>query len=595
MIRADRLAALPLARATQLALGASIVLFVCGSSSVQELHRIGSPFRWLGLFAFAGSAVTWAVAERGDISRLLPVAWPALAIAVVGVASAVWSIDSRLTIERSGTFAVALAGAIAVGAAVRGRLDAAQLVAEPIVGAASLICVAGGVLYAFDPGEAAQLPVRQIPLRFSGIGENPNTVQMLAALAVILALWLAVRATGLRRLLAGAAVVILGAHVAASGSRGGLLAVVVGTFCFALGAVGLRRRLALLAAAAAISGGVAAGNQLMYRTMSPAPQPAPTAKAGVSGARVHYPKEILPPLDSEVGVASAANRSLLSGEGRGAALREAFHQGSARPFAGFGFGTEEHAFFDRLEEFESARPENSFLGFYLQLGVVGPLLWAAVGIAVIWLALWRARSLAADARVAAAAWAGVVAAGFALGLGQSYVYAVGNVATLAFWVSALVAVAIAGRPRARPSRRALAVVVSCTLAPIAVLAVVGRWEGSRAEARQNAGLARIWTAVGGLQGREADGFRLSPPEACVLYASGGEPAAYELCFQGGHLVEAYDRRHGSFHVSSLRAFGPTAAAISVSAAAVDARIHSVAPDAAALPLGPAYLTRPIPG
>jgi hypothetical protein len=78
-------------------------------------------------------------------------------------------------------------------------------------------------------------------------------------------------------------------------------------------------------------------------------------------------------------------------------------------------------------------PEDSYIGIGLQLGLAG--LFAFAGLLV---ALGRAgvRSLRMEGGSIAVAGLGVLAAALVAALGQSYVYSVGNVATVTVWVAA---------------------------------------------------------------------------------------------------------------------------------------------------------------
>jgi hypothetical protein len=125
-----------------------------------------------------------------------------------------------------------------------------------------------------------------------------------------------------------------------------------------------------------------------------------------------------------------------AGDGRMVVWRDAIDQGLERPLAGFGFGNEEQVFVDRSSEFMGSRPENSFIGLFMQLGVVGLLVFI-VAVAASLLAFMRRRRHAG----AAAAAAGVLVAGTVMCMFQSYVYSVGNIATTTFWVAALLAAA----------------------------------------------------------------------------------------------------------------------------------------------------------
>jgi O-antigen ligase len=134
--------------------------------------------------------------------------------------------------------------------------------------------------------------------------------------------------------------------------------------------------------------------------------------------------------------------SFLGSSGRTEAWRGALKQIEGRPLLGYGFGTENHVFVDRFYDFEGSYVENSFLGLGLQLGMVG-----AVSLIVL-LAAIAGASLPAlrrqrDRGDPAAALAAVGAAGLLLMFVQSYVYSVGDVATVTFWVSCFL---LAGLP-----------------------------------------------------------------------------------------------------------------------------------------------------
>jgi hypothetical protein len=132
-----------------------------------------------------------------------------------------------------------------------------------------------------------------------------------------------------------------------------------------------------------------------------------------------------------IGVADTERhvRGLLGSSGRSEAWAGAITQALKRPVAGHGFGTEDRVFVDRYVFFNSNVPENSYIGLFLQLGLVGVALLGAFAV----LALMRALRTAGGRN--AAACAAVVAAGLVLALFQSYLYAAGNNATAAFWIS----------------------------------------------------------------------------------------------------------------------------------------------------------------
>ena len=122
--------------------------------------------------------------------------------------------------------------------------------------------------------------------------------------------------------------------------------------------------------------------------------------------------------------------------GRLQAWEGALHQGDQRPLLGFGFGTEERVFVDRYYTFEGSRPENSYLGLYLQLGAVGLLLLLAGWYILLSAYVAILRGAPAVDRSVASVCAGVVCAGLLLTIVQSYVYSVGNIASVSFWICA---------------------------------------------------------------------------------------------------------------------------------------------------------------
>src|SRR5205085_579951 len=217
-----------------------------------------------------------------------------------------------------------------------------------------LVALAGIGVYLVRHGRAVQPATTQNPVRFRGIGQNPNTVAMLLAVALPLAALLGLEArTRARRLGAAAAFLLLWGSIVASGSR--------------------------------------------------------RAPPG----------------------------------GRLDAWRAGLHQGDGRPLLGYGFGTEDHVFVDRLYDFEGGTAENSFVGLFMQLGGAGLALFLLL-VASLLLAGWRAVRRAADRGLAAACFA-VLVLGLALAVVQSYVYSVGNTATMSIWICSFLPVAAASR------------------------------------------------------------------------------------------------------------------------------------------------------
>jgi O-Antigen ligase len=557
-------------RAVQWSLSATVVCTVLGSSSVADVTRVGSKLRWVALAALLVSAAIHAWQRRERLR--LPGRPEALAFALVvlAFASTVWSVAPRLTFERATSLAVAVVATALLAAAAADDAPFARLLAEAVVGAAVVVCIVGALVYAVDPGGGAQAAVAGTPFRFRGLGENPNTVPMLCAVAIPLALWLLW--DGLRG--AWAAVAIFGATVIASGSRSGVVGSAAALVVFALLAP-LRDRLrrpVLVAAGVAATGCLLLGIVVLDRlTALPSVTPQPSA---VPQKPARLPRVVLSPLEDERGSVATGGRVLIGRDGRVQALREAIAEGNQRRAAGWGFGTEERVFVDRLAQFHAGRPENSYAGLYLQLGLVGLVLFLAFAATVLH-AGFRGRTAASAGATAGAA------AGLALGLGQSYVYSVGNVATVSVWLCFFLAVSLGVSPPLRRPGRVVALVVA--LAVVAV--IVGRLERSSAlEATRN-GIANVWHEVAG---RTPDGFRLlGVGNACLLY----DRAALEVCFDHGQAVQAIDRRSGGFEAWTLQSFGSGASTLVVSSARIERALRSLGAFGAGIGEGPAYLAR----
>ena len=158
------------------------------------------------------------------------------------------------------------------------------------------------------------------------------------------------------------------------------------------------------------------------------------------------------PLDEDIGSALPGpdGRPRAPGtvgeSGRRAAWRGALEQAGRRPVAGYGFGTEDRVFVDRYRDFSGGLVHNYYLGLLLQLGAVG--LASFLALMLLWLfRAGRAYDRLADRdRLALVACAGMVCAGLAAALVQSYLTSVGNIATVSFWIGAFLLAAL-GDPR----------------------------------------------------------------------------------------------------------------------------------------------------
>jgi O-antigen ligase len=419
-------------RLVPLLAGATVLAFAAGSSSIPRVASAGHPVRWALLVALLAAATIWSK-PRFSIRR------PGLAAAaLVGLAllSTAWSVDPRASFEHAVSLGLLFATCVLLAAAASGRPDRAAALLAGIVAGAVVVGLLGLLILAVDHGRAVAAATYQSPARFRGFGQDPNTVALLfgvTAPLVVGALLLTKR-----RALAAAALALLVGTIVASGSRGGLGAAAIGSAVVVLACA--RRRAHVLAGLAAIAA-VAAAGAAIQSLPKPATSGVPVVRqAGAPKPRPGYlDAEVLYPLNADVGrplpggAQPAVVRSLLGGSGRLDAWRGALHEAERRPVAGHGFGTEQAVFVDRYYRFVGGLPESSYLGLALQLGIAGLVALAAL---VAALALAGLRALSGPRRGLAAAGLGVLAAGLAIAVVQSYLYSVGNIATAALWIPA---------------------------------------------------------------------------------------------------------------------------------------------------------------
>jgi hypothetical protein len=441
-----------------------VILVAFGSSAVHVVYVLGQPGRWLALVVLLAIATCLAFTLRSTLRLTAPLIASGFLCGVALVSTA-WSVLPRLTFERAVSFAllVAALGLLAMAAANNREL-ARRLMIALLLGAVAL-AFAGILFYIVDPGRAVQAATASSGSRFIGIGQNPDTLPLLYGVTVPVGVWLTFTATTVRgwRVWGGATLLLL-ASISASGSRGALIGAAPASFLVTV-LTHQRDRLpkALAITAAAMAASVA-GTALSV----PAPAPkVPTAVAGVGASggatladrygsidaptlrglvapdgslRVHVPELSADP--NEVGrprlgqPLTQSIRTLFGSSGRAQAWVGGIEQSRKRPFFGFGFGTEERVFIDHFYIFQSARIENSYLGFWLQTGLLGVAAFVTVLVllAARLVRFWpqiRARTEPGTAAV------GIAVAGAAMAVPQSYAYSVGNVATATFWFGIL--------------------------------------------------------------------------------------------------------------------------------------------------------------
>lgn len=446
------------------AMAVSVVCFTLGSASPAGLKSFGHDARWGALFVLwlVAAAVAWPH-RRGRL-RGIPATAAFAAVLLVGLmfVSAAWSPDARLTLERAFSFAILLSACacLAVGSARRAAF--ARLLLGGIVAGLAVVLVSGFALLLVRYADAVIPATTATPWRFRGLGENPNTVPMLAAIGIPLAaVGIGLARSATVRAGAGIALVLAVATLYLAGSRGALLGAVAGMLVVAAQLRPWRLAAAVAAGSvAAFVGGVVVSQSIPF---APAPAPTPTAAPqagtganGGSGRNASGPRSgsgasetpAPPPmavetgavpgrLADEVGSSTATTRRTLFGSsGRAQAWQGTIEQANQRPILGYGFGTEDIVFFDRFRTFQGGRPENSLIGIYLQLGLVGLLLLLAVGALLVAAGVRGARALRGRARLTVAGCLGGVAAGTMLMGVQSYVYAAGNLAASSLWICA---------------------------------------------------------------------------------------------------------------------------------------------------------------
>ena len=426
-------------------LAATVVAFAAGSSSVAGVVHDGRGARWAALLALFVAAVAWV---GRPVARIRPaVGVTAVAFLVVVVESAVWSVDPRLTIERAGTFVLLFATAAALALACTGRDGTARLVLWGIVGGALGVTVLGLITLAFDHSAAVQPATFDLPARYRGFGQNPDTVSLLLALCLPICAWLAFAARDRReRIVALAAAVAFDASIAASGSRGAIVAGFVGVFVvvvFVREAIRVRA-LAGSAAAVLLAATIAValaptskGNAAAPKTSTPTAASGAEPKPGYVNVGVQYPFEFDIGFQGP-GEAAPTHRTLFGLSGRGEAWRGSIDLGNERPALGYGFGTEDRVFVNRYTNFVGGSPEDSYIGLYLQLGAIGLAVFLALVGALAAGALRRASPVAIASL-------GVLAAALVLAIVQSYIYSVGDIGTVTVWVCAFLGAAAAGR------------------------------------------------------------------------------------------------------------------------------------------------------
>src|SRR5712691_10208153 len=143
-----RLARLPgLETVVGAVLALTIVLFVFGSSGSQPLLDVGTRGRWVALLALCALSLLLALRSRRSIARpSRAVVALGLALGIVALESALWSVAPRLSAERGFTVLVLVTTGAALAYAAAGRPRTIEKLLVSIVVGVSLVCIAGLVL-----------------------------------------------------------------------------------------------------------------------------------------------------------------------------------------------------------------------------------------------------------------------------------------------------------------------------------------------------------------------------------------------------------------------------------------------------------------
>jgi len=582
--------------------------------------RLGGHGRWVALCLLLLAGIDLVRERETAFPRsgaLYVFAAALIAFCGVAVASGAWSVAPLLSVERAASFClmVAAAGAVVLGTA--GDREATRRTLVGVVVGAAIVAALGVLVYLVRHDLAVQQAAGSAAWRFRGFGMNPNTTPMLFAMAMPLAVWLAA-ASPRRRARSVYAAIAAGLYVELllCGSRGGLVAAAVGVLvlvALCVPRVWLKGVLALVAVAAIVPGLTSrigptatvtpppAGTTVPAPGENPAaPGPGVTTRPAICGHKVcssasraflrrfpHFIGPLPSRAEDEVGQAIFGEKSDAVGSGRLAAWKGTLTQVVRRPLLGYGFGTESRVFVDRWLFFQGGLPENSYLGLLLQVGAVGLILCLGTFLVAAFAGARVLRAGERESRGIVAVSLAMVSVGLVLMLFQSYVYSVGNIATVSFWLGLLTligtaAVAPMRSPRFRLRRAVVLGSAAVLLAGLLAIAV-GRWERGRYVRKENAEMQALYTTVGSsFRARSLSAYRPGPPD-CLWYAAGETPYAISLCFdRRGRLVEAADRRSGSPVFWSLQPM-PAAASIRIDPdrikvffAQLDRRVHRAA-------------------
>lgn len=365
----------------------------------------------LNAAAFYARFVMYAVLVVAVLTRSRRLRCPPAPLSIVlgllillALASALWSSDSILSLQRAIGFALLITAAMMFGANSSQRQIMAMLM---VLGAVTSVVLSVGLFLALVGSDFAYAPASN---RLRGVLVNTNSVGLAVAISAPLVIVFLSRARGVVRVLWGGALIVMAISLAFSQSRGGLLATAVGLLVFLWKGSGNRWK---PLTAVFLIGIAAAALFLIAPTLRPAP-------VGEALTRITEGQE-----------GSA-------GSGRLVAWSLALDAWAERPLSGWGFGTSEAVFGPRaiaIEDiFVGTSPHNVFLQVLLELGPIGLCL-TLMALALMASALMGPRA----SRLGAGVW-GSLAAAVATQFTEGGFISAGSLAAFLFWFIAGAAV-----------------------------------------------------------------------------------------------------------------------------------------------------------
>jgi O-antigen ligase len=389
---------------------ATVLILMLHQTHVGFLRAYLEHVRWLpfGLLGFAllsEMAVTGRSWRRFRGRDTYMVLW-----LVFALASALYSIAPSLTLGRAATLVLMYVAVFWAAWRYAGRKGEERVV--ELILLAALVVLGGGLL-ALPLGGGLVFGER-----FSGLIENPNSVGLLTALLMPLAVERLMSRGRFRDYLL---VAVMTTGIVLSGSRGGMLATLIGTTYVLWRA---RKRVFVVGLVASLGAAILV-------LMSP------------------HEREVELIVDPYLRV-----ETLASGGGRVEVWPIAMSIIKQRPLFGHGFGTEDLLFRSYGYDPESflqhtgSYLHNSYLGLTAQLGLVGAVTFF---LPLIYFAYRRLRGSLGDVRLDVAhALEGTLIAGLVACFFESWIYSMGNSQAFPFWLSVMLLIHRKEHVRAHP-------------------------------------------------------------------------------------------------------------------------------------------------